>query len=410
MHKNKIGDAVKMPTALFLSVASSIIFTLFFFPVGAHSKNPQDEYKQIQKDLQTQRKKLESANRMERSVLEELRKTTSELNNIEEQLSAQRKKTKKIQAAIIAVQEDIEANKKGIQTQADYLKKRLRALQRLHKSNDALLVIISGLDEAKTLRITKYFNDISRHDRKIIEKYQETVRVLDDKQEKLKRLSSELKSEEKKLSAMEESLKHKKAERETLLVSVRKEKKSYQQMIRELQESSQKLLRIIQDSEQHEKETKKKRTKKVKPGVKEEEPEDDSTFGRLKGRLPWPANGTVAIQYGTQMDPLFNLPVFRSGIHIKAAHGSTVKAVAEGKVVFAEEFKGYGQLVIISHGGNYHTLYGNLARIFSSKGAIIKENETLGSVGESTTLGTSGLYFELRYKGKPLDPRQWLKR
>lgn len=399
-----------MPAALFLSVAASIIFTLFFLPAGAHSKNPQDEYKQIQKDLQTQRKKLESANRMERSVLEELRKTTSELNHIEEQLAAQRRKIKKIQAAITSVQEDIAANKKGMQTQADYLKKRLRALQRLHKSNDALLVIISGLDEAKTIRITKYFNDISRHDRSVIEKYRETVRVLDEKQEKLKRLSSELKSEEKKFSAMEESLRQKKAERETLLVSVRKEKKSYQQMIRELQESSQKLLKIIQDSEQHEKEAKKKKTKKVKPGAKEEEPDEDSPFARLKGRLPWPASGTVAIQYGTQVDPLFNLPVFRSGIHIKASHGSTVKAVAEGKVVFADEFKGYGQLVIISHGGNYHTLYGNLARIFSSKGAIIKENETIGAVGESTTLGTAGLYFELRYKGKPLDPRQWLRR
>jgi septal ring factor EnvC (AmiA/AmiB activator) len=133
-------------------------------------------------------------------------------------------------------------------------------------------------------------------------------------------------------------------------------------------------------------------------------------FARLKGTLNWPVRGTVAVQYGTQMDPLFNLPVFRSGIHIKAAEGAPVKAVHEGKIVFADSFKGYGQLIIVNHGGGYHTLYGHLSRIFPKNGAIIKVNQPLGEVGEPAVLGTAGLYFEIRYKGKPLDPQQWLKR
>jgi septal ring factor EnvC (AmiA/AmiB activator) len=120
--------------------------------------------------------------------------------------------------------------------------------------------------------------------------------------------------------------------------------------------------------------------------------------------------GKLAIRYGSQVDPLFNLPVFRSGIHIRTATGSTVTAVSAGKVVYAAEFKGYGQLVVISHGGGYHTLYGNLAKIFLANDAIIKENEAIGEVGESTALGASGLYFEIRYKGKPLDPQQWLRK
>jgi septal ring factor EnvC (AmiA/AmiB activator) len=66
--------------------------------------------------------------------------------------------------------------------------------------------------------------------------------------------------------------------------------------------------------------------------------------------------------------------------------------------------------VVVSHGGSYHTLYGNLSKIFLENGAIIKEGEAIGDVGESTALGTSGLYFEIRYKGKPLDPQQWLSK
>jgi len=66
--------------------------------------------------------------------------------------------------------------------------------------------------------------------------------------------------------------------------------------------------------------------------------------------------------------------------------------------------------VIIKHGSGYHTLYGNLSEIFSHVGDIIKENQIIGKVGTSGILNAPGLYFEVRYKGKPLDPVQWLKR
>jgi septal ring factor EnvC (AmiA/AmiB activator) len=306
------------------------------------------------------------------------------------------------------LQADINNNQKSLNLQGNLLKKRLRVLQRISKGNDALLIIIGGEDISQTLRTLRYISDISTYDYRLINKYKETVRVLSEKQNNLKKLSSELKTEEGKLTKLEGSLKEKKKERESLLVSVRKEKKTYEKMIKELQEASNRLMKIIQESERRESDLRKK--KGTRPGIKEDETVEDSGFARLKGKLSWPVNGTVAIQYGTQVDPLFNLPVFRSGIHIKTSNGASVKAVHEGKVVFADDFKGYGQLVIIGHGGGYHTLYGNLSKIFLKNGAIIKEHTTIGEVGESSTIGASGLYFEIRYKGKPLDPQQWLKK
>lgn len=394
---------------LHYSILLCLLFTVhcsLFTDVFAES--PHDEYKQIQKDIKTHKKKLESVKKVERSVIEELRKTNAELDEIENQLTVQRGKIKKIQNNISALQVDINNNKESLNLQGNLLKKRLRVLQRISKGNDALLILIGGEDISQTLRTLRYISDISTYDYRLINKYKEAVMVLSEKQNNLKKLSSDLKTEEKKLTRLEGSLKEKKKEREALLVSVRKEKKTYEKMIKELQEASNRLMRIIQESERRESELRKKRG--TKPGAKEEEPVEDSGFARLKGRLSWPVNGTVAIHYGTQVDPLFNLPVFRSGIHIKTSNGSSVKAVHEGKVVFADDFKGYGQLVIISHGGGYHTLYGNLSKIFLKNGAIIKEHTIIGEVGESSTIGASGLYFELRYKGKPLDPQQWLKK
>lgn len=387
-------------------ILTCCLIILNLIPLSSFAQNPKEEYKKIQKDITTHKKKLESVKKVEKSVVEELKKTNLELNETETQLRQQKDKIKKLQNDITALQKDIDLNKRNIDYQSDLLKNRLRALQKRSRVDDALLIIISGEDFSQTLRLLRYLNEIAGHDHKIINIYKESLIELNSKQENLKRLFSDLKLAEKKLTKIEESLKEKKKERESLLLSVQKERRSYEKMIKELQENSNRLLKIIQESEKREYSKKKK---------KETESDDlsklhDSGFSSLKGKLPWPVNGTVVIPYGTQVDAVFNLPVFRSGIHIKTNPNTNVKAVYEGKVVFADDFKGYGQLVIISHGDGYYTLYGNLSRIFLKNGAIIKENTVIGEVGESNTIGANGLYFEIRYKGKPLDPQQWLRK
>lgn len=401
--KFKTQDAKLVKT---LSLIFLFLILHFAFH-DAHAEKTHDEYKQIQKDIRTHKRKLESVKRVEKNVLDDLRKTTAELSEIDRQLSHQRKKIKELQANISALREEIKSDSAALQAQKGILKKRLRTLLVFNMEKDAFLILLSGDDVSQAMRIVKYLREISEHDYRLIKKYKEELRILAEKETGLRKLMGELKGEEKKTVRLEGELKEKKRERESLLIKVRKEKSIYENMIKELKEASARLLKIIQESERRERDLKKRRS--AKRGAKEEQFED-SEFLRLKGKLDWPVSGTVAIQYGTQVDPLFNLPVFRSGIHIKADNGTTVKAVSEGKVVYADEFKGYGNLVIVSHGSGYHTLYGNLERIFSKNGAIIRDGQAIGEVGESATLGTSGLYFEIRYKGKPLDPQQWLTR
>jgi septal ring factor EnvC (AmiA/AmiB activator) len=171
---------------------------------------------------------------------------------------------------------------------------------------------------------------------------------------------------------------------------VRREKSSHERLFRELQEASKRLLDMIRKLE-------------------ERETYEGKGFPALKGSLSWPVNGKVAVPYGSQKDPKFNTPVFRNGVYIKT-DDDAVKAVYGGKVVFADWFKGYGNLVIINHGEGYHTLYGNLSETFLKVGDIIKGKDFIGKAGESGILNAPSLYFEVRYKGKPLDPMQWLKR
>jgi septal ring factor EnvC (AmiA/AmiB activator) len=378
------------------------------------AQTQRDEYRKLQQELRTQKQKLESVKQVEQSAIEELRKTTAELKDIEARLSKQRSNINRIQGNISALQKDISNMQAGLNLQYSLLKKRLRVLQRVSREEDAFLIILSGKDMSQTLRLIRYIEDISAYDHAIIDKYKETVTVLSKKQEELKSLFLKLKSEEAKLAKLEKDLKERKREREVLLVGARKERRSYERAIREMEEASKRLERIIHEAERREREMREResqrRSNRKDPAARQERTHPEGEFARLRGRLPWPVRGSIATQFGSQVDPLFNLPVFRSGIHIRADAGAPVRAVHEGKVVFADEFKGYGQLVIISHGDGYHTLYGNLSKIFFQNGAIIKENATIGETGESSALGINGVYFEIRHKGKPMDPLQWLRK
>jgi murein hydrolase activator len=374
--------------------------------MDSYAASARDEYQKIQRDLRKQKKKLVEATRQETSVVHDLRIVDSHIGDIADQMSVAKKQLNSTRSNIAVLEGQIAESSRKLEEQRQRLNKRLRTLQKINDSKEIMLMLISHEEPSTLVRISRSLAEISKRYTESIKMYNADLAKLDEQKKKLDILAGNLKLEEQGLSRLEQSFHARKKEKESLLVSVRKEKEQYQQMIKTLKEDSNRLQRIIRESERRERSYK---GKKGKGGKESHEPlPADSEFTRMKGRLSWPAQGKVAIKYGSQIDPIYNLPVFRSGIHIKSRAGSTVKAVWKGKVVYAAEFKGYGNMVVISHGAGYHSLYGNLSRIFLKNDAIIKENEAVGAVGDSSAIGSSGLYFEIRYRGKPLDPRQWL--
>ena len=125
----------------------------------------------------------------------------------------------------------------------------------------------------------------------------------------------------------------------------------------------------------------------------------------FRGDLDWPLAGIVRQRFGTA-DARRGA---NNGIDIAAAEGVPVHAVHTGTVAFADVFTGFGRLVILDHGGQNFSLYGNLKDISVAKGDRLQGGGTLGSVGVAPT-GAAGLYFELRIDGRAVDPLQWLKK
>lgn len=129
-----------------------------------------------------------------------------------------------------------------------------------------------------------------------------------------------------------------------------------------------------------------------------------------KGKLPWPISGRVTTYFGLKRHPRFNTTTRNNGIEISPGKTMVVKSVHPGTVVYNDHFRGYGNLLIIDHGMSYYSLYGYCSDFLVNKGDPVKGEQPIAMVGDISSLQGTTLYFEIRYKTKPLNPLQWLKR
>jgi septal ring factor EnvC (AmiA/AmiB activator) len=130
-------------------------------------------------------------------------------------------------------------------------------------------------------------------------------------------------------------------------------------------------------------------------------------FRTLKGKLPWPSAGKIRHRFGT---PRGSGDLSWKGVLVTARPGTPVQAISHGRVAFADWLRGFGLLIIIEHGDGYMSLYGHSESSFKDVGDWVETGEIIGKVGDSGGREMSGLYFEIRHLGTPVDPMRWCGR
>lgn len=178
-----------------------------------------------------------------------------------------------------------------------------------------------------------------------------------------------------------------------ILYKVEKQEKEKRKMEKQLKSAQRKLEELIVGLE--------KKRAKVKSG--------NNYLENSRGTLSWPCRGKVVTKFGKIIHPKYNTTTKNNGIDISASYGDNVLSIAPGRVVYADRFMGYGNLVLIDHLDGYYSLYGHLAEILVSIGKEINEGRIIGRIGESGSLSGPMLHFELRKDGKPVDPLAYLK-
>jgi septal ring factor EnvC (AmiA/AmiB activator) len=213
-------------------------------------------------------------------------------------------------------------------------------------------------------------------------------RALGEKESEIAALTAQSADKRKELATEE-------TQDKTLIAQINSNRKTYEQSIAELNRRAQELEALI-------------RKLQAQPLPA---PLPGPPFAETKGKLAWPVGGKVTQSYGLQLGS-FNTKTQNNGIEITPPPSGdlTIKAIHSGKVVYADFFPSYGNLLILDHGGGYHSLYGHCAEFLVRNGDIVAPGTPLAIAGDTASLSGVSLYFEIRYLTKPVDPLLWLRR
>lgn len=365
------------------------------------------ETQEIKKSLVKEKKKLkdvlhkieEGKKDLEEASLKE-KELLVELGEIEEILE-------KRENAVIEVEYSIsKLNKKMVEEakRADFLiKEKARKEERLKKRMIALYKIgsvgpVKALFSSDSyISLLKRFNFmqlIMQNDLDIIKGYRLNTEELNSKLQGLNRDRKEAENLKKKLKSTREAAEGDLNRKKRLLTSVSKSKALYEKALKEMETSSTKLGLMISRLENS--------------LYIEKDVGGGHRFSDLKGRLDFPSEGEILSFYGKTKDPRFNTTIFQKGIEIAAPIGSDIRAIHDGKILYADWFRGYGKIIIIDHGEGYYSLSAHASKLLKKVGSTAQKGETVAKAGDTGSLKGPFLYFEIRHKGKPVDPLDWL--
>ncbi len=388
-----------------------IFFILLLFASVAAAQNPKDELSGVKQDIKakkqliTKTRKVEAAVSVElKGVLRNLERKTAELAKLGQDLRVVEANLDRTGREIQKV--TAEANQKRLEIE--------RRLSSLYKAGEigAVRMFFSAESFPQLAENVRYMRSILENDKRIFVEYNQKI-------DQLKILKTDLEREAAKKERIKTSIEEKKKEIEAekirkaaYLGKVRQDRKSYESSLKELQANASRLQAMITRLEALSR--RKQTTRQEKPGsrqkpLEELPPVPDRGFSSQKGRMSYPVRGEVIESYGKHKHPEFNSFTFSKGVSIAAASGTEIKSIYDGTVIFSDYFKGFGNMMVVDHGGGYFSLYAHASRLSKKVGAEVKRHETLGAVGDVDSSKGSILYFEIRHQGKPVDPAGWVR-
>lgn len=387
------------------------ILLLLISASAVRGENPRDELKGVKQEIKAKKKLISKTRKVEAVVSTELQEINRNLVQKESDLGRLDRDLKVVESSLGRTGSEIlrvtdEANRKKLEIE--------RRLASLYKAGElgALRMFFSAESFPQMAENIRYMRSILEHDKQIFSEYDKQI-------VELRKLKADLERDAAKKAHIKDGIAVKKLEIEqekskkaALLVQVRQDRSSYEKSLKELQANAARLQTMMARLEalsrrklsaRHE-----KRGSKLKP-LAELPPVPDRGFASQKGRMSLPVRGEIVETYGKHKHPDFDSYTFSKGLSISAGSGSEIRSIYDGSVIFADYFKGYGNMIIIDHGGGYFSLYAHAARILKKVGAEIARNETVATVGDSDSSRGPMLYFEIRHQGKPVDPAGWVR-
>jgi len=357
------------------------------------TSNYQDKLERLQKSIKKVHEHLKNTRSRKSHLLTDLKKLESDISKNSRGLKATEHKIRQLNGQIGKLKKDLARLSKLLRKQRATLADQIRAAYALG-SQQHLKMLLNQQNPGETGRIQVYFDYLNRAREREISNF---IQSIETRRKKEHELSSALSSQNTAL-AKRKTLKRKqqnqRLKRKQLLVQLDKKINNQQQTLTELESSRSRIEDLLMSL------GKLLADIPAAPGVQ-------TPFGQQKGRLPWPVQGPFLARYG---QPKNRGDLKWKGILIGAAYGVPIRAISHGRVAFADWLQGFGFITIIDHGEGFMSLYGHSESLFKQAGDWVAAGEVIASVGDSGGQPSSGLYFEIRSRGKTIDPYFWCSR
>ena len=355
----------------------------------------------IKKKIADEKKGLSQLQTKEGSVRQSLGQIESELDKRTKELKLANVKLSSVASELAIKQDEAERLNHSIVSRMAIFQIRAAALYRWQKGGSPLVILNGNVSLGNFLQRRRYLEAAMAFDRELLTQLDEEKRRQEVLRQELAHKKAELDDQKQALGVVKEAIRREAEKKKLLLMSLRRDKETRLRVLKEMEAAAQRLEKMLEEIS---------RRALVKPRETPAAPLRGFGLEVMRGQLEWPVKGAVIAPFGKFKHPEFAAEVVRNGIDIDAPIGEEIKAVGNGRIVYADRFSGYGRMVIIDHGERYFTIYGYLSEIFRKNGDEIRRGEVLGRVGDGAALAGSKLYFELRKDGRSLDPVPWFRK
>jgi septal ring factor EnvC (AmiA/AmiB activator) len=389
-------------------------------PVNSEVAEKKSDLKELRGQIESLRKDVAEAEGKRANVADQLKDVEQSISVTQRELltlSTQRGKLQDTLKDLASQARELEIRQASQQAQLEKLVYR----QYLLGTPDSLRLLLNGDDPNQLARDLHYLAAIGKARSQLMHEIENTLQrkqtltaVTRERAVELASIEAKQKEQHGKLVAQREQRKAVLEKVSAKIAQQRREIGNLQRDEKRLSQLIERLAKIIaaKQAAAPRKETRPAPEKKTAGRTAIPEISNESTpealpagsFAQLKGSLRLPTRGVVSNRFGTQRQEGSTW----KGLFIRANAGSDVKAIAGGRIVFAEWMRGFGNLMIVDHGGSYLTIYGNNDALLKQVGESVRGGDTIATVGNSGGNPESGLYFELRHQGQPLDPLKWV--
>ncbi|WP_147302727.1 murein hydrolase activator EnvC family protein [Thalassotalea euphylliae] len=386
--------------ALSIALAGALVTALAIAPSAALAMQNQAQSKEqntqggskkqlssVQREIAEQKSAIVQVSKKRRKLNAQLKKDDFAIAKVAKAINTTGKSLTATQKKLTSLAKEKRQLTKDKQQQEKALAHQLRTAYTTGQ-HDYLKMLLNQEESSQVQRSLTYYQYLNKARIEEIESFQATIARLSEVEVEQQAKAAQLANLQKTQQTQRKALEQSKQQRKATLTALRKELLSNKQKLAKLEQEEANLVAEL------ERLARQSALAKNLPGL-----------GKLKRKLRWPVSGRVKHSFGTRKQGYLRW----KGVMLSAGVGKQVTSIYSGKVLFADWLKGYGLVTVIDHGKGYMSLYGHNQALLKNVGDTVEPGEPIALVGQSGGQSEPGLYFEIRHRGKAVNPKIWCK-